>query len=216
MILVLAALGLVYGSVLAFRQPDIRGVVAYSSLAQMSLIVLGIFASTDLGLDGAVLHSVSHGLVSGAMFLLAGMVIQRTGTDSLAELGGMAKGRPLLATVVMVVGMLTLAVPGSANFAGEFAILAGVFGRGWGYSALGAVAIVLAAMYTLRLISAAAAPRPWRRSARRRTGPASRRADARGAARPGVCSRCPPGRPPISERSFPGDAPAKVISEASR
>ena len=70
-----------------------------------------------------------------------------------AELGGLAKGRPLLATIVMVVGMLTLAVPGSANFAGEFSILAGVFAQGWGYAAVGAAAIVLAAVYTLRLIS---------------------------------------------------------------
>ena len=87
------------------------------------------------------------------MFLLAAMLIQRTGTDRFADLGGLAKGRPALATLVMVVGMLTLAVPGSANFAGEFAILAGVFPQGWGYAAVGAVAIVLAAMYTLRLIS---------------------------------------------------------------
>jgi NADH-quinone oxidoreductase subunit M len=153
-VLVLAAAGLVYGSLLAFRQPDVRGVIAYSSMGQMSLIVLGIFAANDLGLDGSILHSVSHGLVSAAMFLLAGMLIHRTGTDRFADLGGLAKGRPALATVVMVVGMLTLAVPGSANFAGEFSILAGVFNRGWGYSAVGAVAIVLAAMYTLRLISA--------------------------------------------------------------
>jgi NADH-quinone oxidoreductase subunit M len=153
-VLVLAAAGLVYGSLLAFRQPDIRGVIAYSSMGQMSLIVLGIFAANSLGIDGAILHSVSHGLVSAAMFLLAAMLIERTGTDRFAELGGLARGRPALATVVMVVGMLTLAVPGSANFAGEFAILAGVFSRGWGYAAVGAVAIVLAALYTLRLISA--------------------------------------------------------------
>jgi len=152
-VLVLAAAGLVYGSLLAFRQPDVRGVVAYSSMGQMSLIVLGIFASSDLGITGAVLHSVSHGLVSAALFLLAATLIQRTGSDRFADLGGMAKGRPVLATVVMVVGMLTLAVPGSVNFAGEFEILAGVFTQGWGYAAVGAVAIVLAAMYTLRLIS---------------------------------------------------------------
>jgi NADH-quinone oxidoreductase subunit M len=152
-VLVLAAGGLVYGSVLAFRQPDIRGVIAYSSMGQMSLIVLGIFAANSLGLDGAILHSVSHGLVSAAMFLVAAMLIERTGTDRFAELGGLAKGRPALATIVMVAGMLTLAVPGSANFAGEFSILAGVFTRGWGYAAVGAVAIVLAALYTLRLIS---------------------------------------------------------------
>jgi NADH-quinone oxidoreductase subunit M len=152
-VLVLAAAGLVYGSFLAFRQPDVRGVVAYSSMAQMSLIVLGIFSADGIGLTGAVLHSVSHGLVSAAMFLLAAMLIQRTGTDRFEHLGGLARGRPALATIVMVVGMLTLAVPGSANFAGEFSILAGVFTQGWGYAAVGAIAIVLAAMYTLRLIS---------------------------------------------------------------
>src|SRR4029079_2130737 len=152
------------GSLLAFRQPDLRGVVAYSSMGQMSLIVLGIFAADDLGSTGAVLHSVSHGLVSAAMFLLAAMLIQRTGTDRFSELGGMAKSRPAFATLVMVVGMFTLAVPGSVNFVGEFSILAGVFTQGWGYAAAGArawaaaaagaAAIVWAAMYTLRLISA--------------------------------------------------------------
>ena len=139
---------------LAFRQPDVRGVIAYSSMGQMGLIVLGIFAVNDLGLDGAVLHSVNHGLVSAGLFLLAGMIETRTGTGVFSQLGGMAKGRPILATLVMVLGMFTLAVPGSANFAGEFAILAGVFEHGWGYAAVGAAAIVLAALYALRLISA--------------------------------------------------------------
>ncbi len=154
-VLVLASAGLIYGSIVAFRQPDIRGVVAYSSLGQMSLIMLGLFAATnnDLGATGAILHSVSHGLVSAAMFLIAALLIQRTGSDRFADLGGMARGRPVLATTVMVTGMLTLAVPGSVNFAGEFLILSGVFNVGWGYGVVGAVAIVLAAMYTLRLIS---------------------------------------------------------------
>ncbi len=153
-ILVLAAIGLVYGSVLAFRQPDIRGVVAYSSLGQMSLIIIGIFAASSLGIDGAILQSVSHGLVSAALFLLAGMVERQWGTGEFARLGGAARGRPILATLLLVTGMFTLAVPGSTNFAGEFLILAGVFPQGWGYSAIGAVAMVLAAMYTLRVISA--------------------------------------------------------------
>jgi NADH-quinone oxidoreductase subunit M len=153
-ILVLAALGLAYGSLLAFRQPDIRSVIAYSSLAQMSLIVLGIFAGSQTGLDGAVLHSVNHGLVSAVMFLLAGMIERDYGTGEFARLGGAAKGRPVLATMLMTAGMFTLAVPGSTNFAGEFLILAGVFTQGWGYAAVGAAAMVLAAMYTLRVISA--------------------------------------------------------------
>src|SRR6185312_2621414 len=154
LVLVLSAATLAYGSLVAFRQPDIRGVVAYSSMAQMGLIMFGIFAVNDLGLDGAVLHSVNHGLVSAGFFLVAGMIESRAGTGELARLGGMAKGRPALASVVMILGIFTLAVPGSTNFAGEFAVLAGVFQRGWGYAAVGAAAIVLAAMYALRLISA--------------------------------------------------------------
>ena len=149
----LAATGLVYGSLLAFRQPDVRGIVAYSSLSQMGLITLGLFSATDIGVNGSILQSVCHGLVSAALFLLAGMVERRTGTGELAALGGMAKGRPALATLIMVAGMFALAVPGSANFAGEFLILAGVFDQGWGYAVIGAAAIVFAAMYTLRLIS---------------------------------------------------------------
>ena len=211
LVLVLAAATLVYGSVLAFRQPDIRGVIAYSSMGQMGLIVLGIFAVNDLGLDGAVLHSVNHGLVSAGLFLLAAMVETRTGTGAFSQLGGMAKGRPILATLVMALGVFALAVPGSANFAGEFAILAGVFGRGWGYAAIGAAAIVLAALYALRLISAIL---------HERRGGAVR--EDKGDLVSGelalvvpllailaVLSAWPAA---ISERSFPADEPAAFIS----
>jgi NADH-quinone oxidoreductase subunit M len=154
LVLALAATGLVYGSLLAFRAPDLRGVVAYSSLGQMGLITLGLFSGTSLGLDGAILHSVSHALVSTTLFLLAGGIERRADTGELALLGGMARGRPALATVLMTAGVITLAVPGSSAFAGEFLILAGVFDAGWWWAAIGAGAIVLAAMYTLRLISA--------------------------------------------------------------
>jgi NADH-quinone oxidoreductase subunit M len=153
-ILALAAIGLIYGSLLAFRAPDLRGVIAYSSLAQMGLITMGVFAVNDLGLDGSVLQMVNHGLISTSLFLLAGMVERRTLTGELSRLGGMARGRPALATVLMTTGVITLAVPLSSAFAGEFLILAGIFQRGWGWAVTGAVAMVLAAMYALRLISA--------------------------------------------------------------
>ena len=153
-ILVLAACGLVYGSLLAFRAPDLRGVIAYSSLAQMGLITLGLFAVNPLGLNGAVLQMVNHGLISASLFLLAGAVERRAATGELDALGGMARGRPALATVLMTAGVIALAVPGSSAFAGEFAILAGVFTTGWGYAVVGAAAMVFAAMYMLRLISA--------------------------------------------------------------
>jgi NADH-quinone oxidoreductase subunit M len=153
-ILVLASIGLVYGSLLAFRAPDIRGVIAYSSLAQMGLITYGIFAANYLGIDGSVLQMVNHGLISTTLFLLAGMVERRTATGELVLLGGMARGRPALATVLMTTGIIALAVPLSSSFAGEFLILAGVFQQGWAWAVIGAIAIVLAAMYMLRLISA--------------------------------------------------------------
>jgi NADH-quinone oxidoreductase subunit M len=153
-LLILAAAGLVYGSVLAFRAPDVRGVIAYSSLAQMGLITLGLFAANSLGFDGAVLQMVNHGLISATLFLLAGAIERRTATGEFVLLGGMARGRPVLATLLMTTGVIALAVPGSTAFAGEFLVLAGVFQQYWVYGVVGAVAIVLAAMYMLRLISA--------------------------------------------------------------
>jgi NADH-quinone oxidoreductase subunit M len=152
--LVLATLTLIYASLIAFRVRDVRGVIAYSSLAQSGLIVIGLFAGNALGYDGAVLQMVAHGLVSTALFLLAGTIERRTTTGEFGLLGGMAKGRPALATALMTAGIISLAVPGSANFAGEFLILSGVFQRAWWWAVLGATGIVLAAMYMLRLISA--------------------------------------------------------------
>jgi NADH-quinone oxidoreductase subunit M len=154
LLLALAAASLVYGSIVAFRAPDVRGVIAYSSLAQMGLITIGLFALNDLGRTGAVLQMVNHGLISAALFLLAGTIERRTATGDFDRLGGMARGRPALATLLLTIGVIALAVPGSTAFAGEFLILAGVFDQGWGWAVVGAVAIVLAAMYMLRLISA--------------------------------------------------------------
>ena len=153
-ILILASVGLVYGSILAFRAPDLRGIIAYSSLAQMGLITIGVFAENNAGVSGAVLQAVNHGLVSAALFLIAGAIERRAATGQLDRLGGMARGRPVLATVVMTTGIIALAVPGSSAFAGEFLILAGIFPLGWGWAVVGALAIVLAAMYMLRFISA--------------------------------------------------------------
>jgi NADH-quinone oxidoreductase subunit M len=153
-LLVLSSIGLVYASLLAFRAPDVRGVIAYSSLAQMNLILIGIFAANSSGYTGALLQMVNHGLISATLFLLAGAIERRTTTGELSRLGGMARGRPILATILIATGVIALAVPGSTAFAAEFLVLNGVFDVGWGWAVVGAVAIVLAAMYMLRLISA--------------------------------------------------------------
>ena len=215
LILVLSAAGLVYGSVLAFRTFDLRGIVAYSSLAQMGLITLGIFATNDLGLDGAVLQSVNHALISASMFLLVGMVERRTGTGDIPALGGMARGRPILATVLLVAGMVALAVPGSATFAGEFLIMAGAYGQGWGYAVVVALGVVLAAMYVLRLISAVL---------HERKGPAVQdeardlRAGELAFVLPLVACLLVLSFWPalVSESSFAGDRAAKVVAQGFR
>jgi NADH-quinone oxidoreductase subunit M len=215
LILVLAGAGLVYGSVLAFRATDLRGIVAYSSLAQMGLIVVGIFAFNDLALDGAVLQSVNHALISASMFLLVGMVEQRTGSGEVSALGGMARGRPVLATVLLVAGMIALAVPGSTTFAGEFLIMAGAYGQGWGYAVVVALGVVLAAMYILRLISAVlhADPGSAVRDEARDLRPTELTLVLPLVACLLVLSFWPA---LVSESSFRGDHAAKVIAEGFR
>jgi NADH-quinone oxidoreductase subunit M len=149
-----AVIGLLYGSLLAFRQPDARGVIAYSSIAQMGLVTLGIFALNDQGATGAAFQMVNHGLLSAALFLLAGWTAHTTGQDAFARLGGLARGRPVLATVVIIVGVATLAVPGSNTFASEFLVLLGAFEAKAVVGVIASLAVVLAAMYMLRWISA--------------------------------------------------------------
>jgi NADH-quinone oxidoreductase subunit M len=149
-----AVIGLLYGSLLAFRQPDARGVIAYSSLAQMGLVTLGIFALNDQGATGAAFQMVNHGLLSAALFLLAGWTAHTTGQDAFARLGGLARGRPVLATTVIIVGVAALAVPGSSAFASEFLVLLGAFEAKAVVGVIASLAVVLSAMYMLRWISA--------------------------------------------------------------
>jgi NADH-quinone oxidoreductase subunit M len=212
LILVLSALGLLYGSVLAFRARDLRGVVAYSSMAQMGLIVMGVFAFDDIGLGGAVLQSVAHALVSAALFLLVGMVERRCGTGELDALGGMARGRPLLATIVLIAGMIALAVPGSVTFAGEFLIMVGVYSQGWGYSVVVAIGVVLAAMYVLRVISAILHVRPGRAV---RAEALDLRAGEIALVLPLVLVLLGLSLWPalVSQRSFPGETPLAAMTE---
>lgn len=149
-----ATIGLLYGSLVAFRQPDLRGIVAYSSIAQMGLVILGIFLFSARGSTGATFQMVNHALLSAALFLVIGWVAHQTGTGVLSRLGSLARGRPVLSSLVLLIGMGTLAVPGSNTFASEFLILLGAFETRWWLGVITSVAIVLAAMYMLRWISA--------------------------------------------------------------
>jgi NADH-quinone oxidoreductase subunit M len=148
--------GLLYGAIVAFRQPDARGVVAYSSLSQMSLIVIGIFAFNSNGVTGAIFQMVNHGVVSLAAFLLIGLVELRAGSDRFRVLGGLANGRPVLSTVFLIAALGALDVPGSSIFVSEIYILIGAFQQQAVLGAVAACGIVLAAMYMLRWYSALA------------------------------------------------------------
>ncbi len=150
--IILAVFSILYGSVLAFSQDNVRLVVAYSSIAQLGFIVLGIFVINPKGAQGAVFQMLNHGLVVVALFLIIGVVVARArGVESLTELGGMAFRAPVLAALFLVVALATLAMPGSANFVGELLILFGAFEDQLVYGLVASAGVVLAAVYMIRL-----------------------------------------------------------------
>jgi NADH-quinone oxidoreductase subunit M len=149
---ILAVASIIYGSVVAFSQDNIRLVVAYSSIAQLGFIVLGIFAFEEKGAQGALLQMLNHGLVVVPLFLIIGVIALRShGSESLAELGGMAVRAPVLAGLFLVVALATLAMPGTTNFAGEILILFGAFEDNLVYGLVASLGVALAAVYMIRL-----------------------------------------------------------------
>jgi len=150
--IVLAVFSILYGSILAFSQDNIRLVLAYSSIAQLGFIVLGIFAFEEKGTQGALLQMLNHGLVTVPLFLIVGVIAVRArGSESLAELGGMALRAPVLAGLFLVTALATLAMPGSGNFVGEILILFGTFEDNLVYGLVASAGVVLAAVYMIRL-----------------------------------------------------------------
>jgi NADH-quinone oxidoreductase subunit M len=150
--IVMAVFSILYGSVLAFSQDNIRLVLAYSSIAQLGFIVLGIFALEEKGAQGALLQMLNHGLVVVPLFLIVGVIAVRSaGSESLRELGGLAFGAPVLAALFLIVSLATLAMPGSGNFVGEILILFGTFENKLVYGLVASVGVVLAAVYMIRL-----------------------------------------------------------------
>ena len=126
-VLVIALASILYGSVMAFTQTNVRLVAGYSSVAQLGFITAGIFALSADGSDGAILQMVNHGLVVAPLFVIVAILAERSGTEDLREMGGMATRAPVLAALFLIVTLATLAMPGSANFIGEFYILNGLF-----------------------------------------------------------------------------------------
>lgn len=154
-LIALAAVGTLYGALLATRQDDLRRVIAFSSLSHLNLIALAIFAATLTSLRGAILASISHGLVVAAVFLLATMIARRTSSFSLARAGGLAATTPVLAAFSTLAVVALIGVPGTSGFAGEFVSLAGTYERYPAAAAVATLVVVVAAVYGLRLIARA-------------------------------------------------------------
>ena len=150
-ILVIALAGILYGGAMAFTQTNVRLVAGFSSLAQLGFITLGIFALRPDGADGSVLQMVNHGLVVAPTFLIIGLLAERAGTEDLREMGGLALRAPILAAMFLIVTLATLAMPGSANFIGEFYILIGTFQSKLVYALIASAGVALAAFYAIRL-----------------------------------------------------------------
>ena len=150
-IMVIGVASILYGSVMAFTQTNVRLIAGYSSVAQLGFITIGLMALTGDGADGAVLQMVNHALVVVPVFLIIAALYDRFGTDDLTKMGGMATRAPVFAALFLVVTMATLAIPGSSNFIGEFYILNAVFQTKIVYAIVASTGVVLAAFYALRL-----------------------------------------------------------------
>jgi NADH-quinone oxidoreductase subunit M len=146
---VLAIIGIIYGALVAMVQPDLKKLVAYSSVSHMGLVVLGIFSFTTQGLQGSTLQMLNHGLSTGALFLLVGMIYDRRHTRMISEFGGVAHVSPVLAAAFLVVTLSSIGLPGLNGFVGEVLILAGTFVRNKAYATLAASGMILGAVYML-------------------------------------------------------------------
>ena len=145
----LGVIGIIYGAVVATMQRDLKRLVAYSSVAHLGFIVLGTFSITTQGLEGGVMQMVNHGLSTGALFLLVGMIYERRHTREISALKGLQKAAPILAAVFTLVMLSSIGLPGLNGFAGEFLILVGSFlTRRW-WTVVAATGVILAAVYLL-------------------------------------------------------------------
>jgi NADH-quinone oxidoreductase subunit M len=149
MMFVLALIGIVYGSLVAMVQPDVKKLVAYSSVAHMGFIVLGIFALNVQGLTGAVLQMVNHGLSTGALFVLVGFIYLRRHTRMISDFGGLARPMPVYAALFGIVVMSSIGLPSLNGFVGEFLILLGTFGADPWVAVIATSGVILAAVYML-------------------------------------------------------------------
>jgi NADH-quinone oxidoreductase subunit M len=149
LVLVLAVIGILYAALLAAVQADMKRFVSYTSIAHFGFIALAIFAFSSQAFAGATLYMVNHGITTGMLFIVVGMLIARGGSRLIPDYGGVHKVAPLLAGLFLLAGLASLALPGTNSFVSEFLVLLGSFPREPVYTILGTVGIIFAALYIL-------------------------------------------------------------------
>jgi NADH-quinone oxidoreductase subunit M len=149
LVVTLAVIGILYGAIVAIGQQDLKRLIAYTSISHFGFIALGVFVMTSQGVAGATLYMVNHGFATGALFLLAGFMIMRRGSEKIADYGGVQKVAPVLAGLFLVSGLAGLSLPGLSTFVSEFLVLLGTFSRYKVAATFATAGIILAAIYIL-------------------------------------------------------------------
>lgn len=149
----IAVIGIIYTSFTAIRQTDFKRIIAYTSIAHMNLVILGIFSFNIIGLEGAILQSLSHGFVASALFLVIGVVYDRHRTRIVQYYGGLATVMPIYITIFLFFTMANISFPGTSSFVGEFLILVGSFKVNTTITFLGATSVVIGGAYSLWLLN---------------------------------------------------------------
>ena len=148
---ILSIIGIIYGALVAMAQKDVKKLVAYSSVSHLGFVMLGLFSLNPNGVNGAVMQMINHGISTGALFMLAGLLYERRHTYEIAEFGGLASVAPTFATIFLIVTLSSLGLPLMNNFIGEFLVLRGAFEANVYWGALATVGIILGAAYMLWL-----------------------------------------------------------------
>lgn len=148
-----ATIGIIYGAAVSYAQSDVKKLVAYSSVSHLGFVMLGLFAMNKEGIAGAILQMINHGLSTGALFLLVGMIYEQTHTREIKVYGGLWKITPIFGSIMLIVSLSSMGLPGLNGFVGEFTILLGAFGsqaigNAW-YAAISALGVIMAAVYIL-------------------------------------------------------------------
>jgi NADH-quinone oxidoreductase subunit M len=150
-VIVLSLIGIIYGALVCMMQKDMKKLIAYSSVSHMGFCTLGIFVLTPLGLSGSIIQQINHGISTGALFLLVGVLYERRHTRLISDFGGLSTPMPNFAVVYLIITLSSLGMPLLNGFIGEFTILRGVFEVSWQWAAWGSFGVILGAAYLLWL-----------------------------------------------------------------